>query len=551
MLNFSQKKYLSLLVLFSLSLSSFANTAQDVKVGLSKKSAPNLVELYKVKAHATEHIRGIEAKLSATEEADQEELLVELAQSLLYYQDRHNKASDTKAVTSKAVNSLSTNEANGGVSLVVNPKGSYSANNIYRKALNAYKKASKLSLNKNRIKYTRKLSELAVKLQKKNELVQVFDELLQHSGDETGTYLAQVDYADGLAKFKDDAAERQFLSAVNMRSPVDGVEANFRYANYLLDNGKPREALNVLEKFTFEERRMYVHIALLRQKIIHNLKLNTREVDAEIKQIRKNLSENPLVGAIPKFIDRVTEYPTNMLDLPKAYAFGFSHNNERDDSRGGHHDSLVYNSVFGYRFSTQLTNLAEVIYNESRGHGQITRHAVAWAIRNRATIDMNDCGSYTGAESDPKVAACRMKTPKGKRSDLADMAKRYSCVVHGGTTVVGAVQSEVDDTHVSMANLEASGIVWDAAYVTRGWIPDPTSSSSDLTSAYPDRDYYTGSMDGAQEWRKQNYCADTYSCKGRLGNIGGFNNDSGIECPNINQSDNIRDEDIFFWGRKN
>ncbi|NQY65207.1 MAG: hypothetical protein HRT38_16090, partial [Alteromonadaceae bacterium] len=53
----------------------------------------------------------------------------------------------------------------------------------------------------------RELSELAVKLRKKNELVQIFDELLQHGGDESGTYLAHVDYADGLAKFNDNGAD--------------------------------------------------------------------------------------------------------------------------------------------------------------------------------------------------------------------------------------------------------------------------------------------------------------------------------------------------------
>ncbi|NQY65809.1 MAG: hypothetical protein HRT38_19360 [Alteromonadaceae bacterium] len=249
MLRFRQKKIVSVFVLLSLSLNSFAES------GLKEKTSTNLVELFKVKDHTIDHIKSIEAKLLVTDEADQEELLVEYAQSLLYYQDRHNKERDSKGATSKGVSPLS---VSGKVSKVDRFKIPFSTNKIYNKALNAYKKASKLSLNKSRIKYTRELSELAVKLQKKNELVQIFDELLQHGGDEKGTYLTHIDYADGLANFKDNKAETQFLSAVNMRTPADGVEANFRYANYLLDNNKLREALNILNRFSYEKRQRYV-----------------------------------------------------------------------------------------------------------------------------------------------------------------------------------------------------------------------------------------------------------------------------------------------------
>ncbi|NRA69354.1 MAG: hypothetical protein HRU19_33100 [Pseudobacteriovorax sp.] len=281
------------------------------------------------------------------------------------------------------------------------------------------------------------------------------------------------------------------------------------------------------------------------------LKLNTREADAEIKQIRKNLSHSPFIDAIPKPIDSVARYPANVLGLPEAYAWKFSHNNERDDSRGSYHDKWVSGSS-GRRWSTLVTNVAEVIYNESRGHRQMARYAVAWAIRNRATINMNGCDIYIGSQSDPEVTECREATPDGKSDDLAYIAKNYSCVVHGGTTSVGMEQSEMDDTHVDMADLESSGIIWQAFYVIKGWVSDPTSPYS-LITKYPENDYYVGFPDGAQEWRKENYCSDAHHCKTRKGNIGGSHYDPGIECPDINQeSDNLSDsdEDIFFWGRK-
>ena len=564
---------MSLLALVSLSF--FANAGQDEKLNLieekaqSQKSAPNLVELYKVKAHATEHIKGIEAKLLATEEADQEELLVVLAQALLYYQERHNKASDTKNYTS---NSNVINGINYKVSKADSAKGAYSTNSIYRKALNAYKKASQLSLKKNRIKYTRELSELAIKLQNKNELVKIFDELLQHSGDETGTYLTHVDYADGLAKFKDNRAETQFLSAINMRTPVDGVEANFRYANYLLDNDKPRKALGILDKFTFKERSMYVHITLFRQKIMHQLKLDTQEVDIEISQLRKELSKLPFVLSLPKLTAKFKSVPNNILGLPKAYAQVYSHDYIYDDSRSKYdyvnnmpndiNDYPRKALITGWRFPTWLVNAAEVIYNEARGKQYLARIAVGWAIRNRAMADMNGCDYYPGSESHPDVNSCRSNTgpydhepsSEEKTNIYSDLHKRYSCVVHGGTTRWGENHSEMNDSHVSNVNLQLSGILWEIFYIVLGWVPDPTGSHFYLTNLYPEKDFYTSNPEGAQEWRRQNYCAIRYSCKTRLGNVGGDLPDPGRFCfekrvlsTNQHREHNI---DNFFWGRK-
>ncbi len=540
MLKFSKSNAMSLLVLLSLSV--FANADQDEKTGPGKKSTTNLVELYKVKSHATEHIKSLEAKLLATDGSDQEELLVEYAQSLLYYHDRHNKAPDAKAAM---VSSPSAKGVNGKASKTVNSKGAFAINNIYRKALNAYKKASQLSLNKNRIKYTRKLSELAVKLQKKDELVQIFDELLQHGGDEKGSYLAHIDYADGLSKFKDKAAESQFLSAVNMRTPVDGVEANYRYANYLLNNGKPHDALSILEKFTFEERRKYVHVAALRQKVMYLLKLDTHEVDAEMTEIRNNLSKTTHIGLIPKYSGIARSKPKNILSLQKGYAFKFIHNNESDDSRGKYGNFWV-KTPQGYIFSAFIINAAEVIYNEARGNSRLTRLAIAWSIRNRATIDMNDCNFYLGSESDPNVSVCRAETPDGPRSIASNIFKRYSCVVHGGTSSVGASQTQMNDTHVSIANLESSGILWEVLYVASGWIPDPSAPNVFLTNQYPEVNVSSGNPIGTQEWSKGNYCAENNKCKVRLGNIGGYLANQGNTC----FKEGSQSHDYFFWGRK-
>ena len=543
MLRFRQKKIIAVFVLLSLSLNSFAES------GFKEKTSTNLVELFKVKAHATDHIKGIEAKLLATNEVDQEELLVELAQSLLYYQERHNKEPDSKVAASKVGRSLSVNGTSDVVSKVVFSKEPYSSYKIYHKALNAYKKAAKLSLNKSRIKYTRKLSELTVKLQKKDELVQIFDALLQHAGDESGTYIAHVDYADGLAKLKDDGAETQFVSAVNMRTPVDGVEAHYRYAKYLLKNDKTLEALSILDKFTFEERRTYVHIAMLRQKMMHQLKMDTQEVDSEIEQLRKNLSNSPFIGAIPKNRTVAMKTSSNiLLGLPTAYAFAFAHNNEKDDSRGKNRKSWV-KTPDGRVFSPAFINMAEVIYNEARGDIEQGRYAVAWAIRNRATIDMNGCDPYPGSEGHSIVNICRKALASGPITQKLhyDLYGQYSCAVHGGTINAGTSHSEMNDAHVDIVNLEASGVLWEALQVVNGWVADPTGPYPFNLVNYPDYNTTTGNPNGAQEWRRKNYCADNYTCKIRLGNVAGTAQDPGNTCSS--KSRNVNNVDNFFWGR--
>ena len=91
-------------------------------------------------------------------------------------------------------------------------------------------------------------------------------------------------------------------------------------------------------------------------------------------------------------------------------------------------------------------------------------------------------------------------------------------------------QSEMNDTHVSIKDLVVSGILWELVYVLNGWAPDPTGEHLFYPAVFPEIDVGTGNPNGAQEWRKQNYCAKNYSCKVRLGNIGGENFDPGGVC---------------------
>ena len=144
MLKFSKLNIMLFCFLSLLSVSVFANADLGEKMSFNETSSINLVELFKAKADAKEYINNLEERVSAVQSDEQEGLLVEFAQALLYYQKRHNSENNSKSV-----------------------EGSNSKNIILNKALNAYKKASALALEKNRIKYTRELSELTVSLGKK------------------------------------------------------------------------------------------------------------------------------------------------------------------------------------------------------------------------------------------------------------------------------------------------------------------------------------------------------------------------------------------------
>lgn len=165
-------------------------------------------------------------------------------------------------------------------------------------ALDSYIAAARIALSAGRVKYSSEISELAARLNDKQTLTSVFEEFLDFQGSEKSRYLTLIDYAVGLAKFLDPLAESFFEDAVSMRKPKDGVEAYYRYAQYLRDNGAIDRALLLLEEFTPEERHSYVNVALLRQQLIHSLGLDTTQVDGEISRIRQSLSGKPGLGAV-------------------------------------------------------------------------------------------------------------------------------------------------------------------------------------------------------------------------------------------------------------
>lgn len=230
---------------------------------------------------------------------------------------------------------------------------------LLSESLDAYIGAAREAVIDGRIRYSWEIADLAYELKEKNLLVNIFEELLLNHDDEKGRFVALIDYANGLAKFNDKQAQEYFSEAVRMRNPEDGMEAYYRYAKYLQESDDPESALDVLDQFSEEQRRIFVNVALLRRQIIYTLGQDTSDVDAEIAEIRESLAGKPGLGGIPKLAVSTLGEPRNILGLAKAYTAIYSHTQSGDDSRGPNANSWKVGSD-GSSYSRVVVNAAEV-----------------------------------------------------------------------------------------------------------------------------------------------------------------------------------------------
>jgi hypothetical protein len=431
---------------------------------------------------------------------------------------------------------------------------------LRRDGLNALLAAADLALADGRIRYTEKVATLAKELGDRATLDRAFAKYFGNYTDEKGRYLALNDYATALAGLQDpDAAERYLLDAIAMRpEPEYGIEARTRYVTHLVQTGRVQQALSVLDQFDPSMRANRPSMALYRQALMHSLGVDTTEVDKEVEGIRERLRHAVGVGPLPKLSAKVAPRPDNVLGIEEAYAF--QHLAPQDDSRNFYAGWIPVQLYGGaaWEVTAVVINLAEVIWNEARGESFTAQKAVAWSVRNRATINMNGADFYPGAEGHGGTTECRIFSPPGP-SD-AEPYKRYSCALHGGTLSIGASHSQMNDAHVNVPTLQTIWAVDTALWVINGTYPDPTYNNFlpdiEWTFCYnpetndgypcPILNWWDGNPGGAQEWRSFNYCAANYTMKARRGNVGGNLTDPGSMCPN---HDYATSGDNFFWGR--
>jgi hypothetical protein len=149
----------------------------------------------------------------------------------------------------------------------------------------------------------------------------------------------------------------------------------------------------------------------------------------------------------------------------------YEHDVFSDDCRRQNQTCFPDPNVPGTCFWADTLNLAEILYNEARGETRGAQATVGWTVRDRAYQRLS-CDSYPGAEGGGNVTqTCRATVPCSD-PNFCDSSKRYCCVMHGGTTTLGAPQSQFNDEHVPFNTLYTGGFAYRAVHILNGWIPD-------------------------------------------------------------------------------
>lgn len=120
----------------------------------------------------------------------------------------------------------------------------------------------------------RDLAEAACLAGDRVTLAAAYERCVRECRDPGDRYLARLDYAGVLERFGDaEGAEREYLAAIALRPgrPTEAIEAYNRYALWLDRQGRPQDALAVLERFTPEERGAYSFAATLRLWVMREL----------------------------------------------------------------------------------------------------------------------------------------------------------------------------------------------------------------------------------------------------------------------------------------
>jgi tetratricopeptide (TPR) repeat protein len=421
-----------------------------------------------------------------------------------------------------------------------------------QRAINAFSKASEMALSQGRIRYTRDLSVAIVQQGKSvkaaEQLDQVFGPLMDAGPGMAPKefYLALVDYGDGLAALADERAWEHFERAIDLR-PENNIEAINRYAKRLLERGRAREALEVLEtRISRDERIRRVVPAYVRKEALARLGLDTSSADEEIEEIDRRT--NGGVGALTAEAAKLAA----SIFSPVEYA----HTNQTDDCRDATYAQRAVCTSYGKCYYPYLINLAEILWNEARGESWGQSDMVGWTVRNRALQGVS-CDSYVGGIN---ATSCRSNLPCGDPKGC-DFSRWYCCVEHGGTFNVGTPHQQFNDTHVPMAWLEDAATITEAYEIINGRIPDPStgfiplnisgcngrSCASFCTTGV---NTHSPSPNGPMEYLGYDYCArriaGTTQCKRYVANVCGD-----LPVPTTCSTTPRNHGDNHFWNRIN
>ncbi|MBI3799067.1 MAG: tetratricopeptide repeat protein [Deltaproteobacteria bacterium] len=148
----------------------------------------------------------------------------------------------------------------------------------------------------------------------------------------------------------------------------------------------------------------------------------------------------------------------------------YEHVESFDDCRKQSYTNGPICDNYGNCFWTQGVNLAEIIYNEARGETRGAQDTVGWTVRDRAFQSLS-CDAYPGGNT-----VCPTPCNQVEFCGPPNNTQRYCCAMHGGQTQWGTSGYQFNDEHVDINELSiGSLIIWEAADVGNGWVPDPST----------------------------------------------------------------------------
>lgn len=210
-----------------------------------------------------------------------------------------------------------------------------------RAATDAFLTASRLGLRHGRIAYTDRVADGLARLGDARTLEAYFAAVARVDGEH---YLAALDHASARARLGDTRAGALFTRAARL-APEGNFEAHGQWAQWLLDQGRPREAVEVLDAaLATQEGPRFGLLSLLRGEAA--LRLGDEARAAEAFRAAQDMA--PYLAA----------------RVPQAYR------DERQlQAAATQTDAIVA--------------LAKLLYAEARGEAVGGQRTVGWTVRNR------------------------------------------------------------------------------------------------------------------------------------------------------------------------
>jgi tetratricopeptide (TPR) repeat protein len=340
-----------------------------------------------------------------------------------------------------------------------------------RRAADELLAAAEIAFSEGRVRCVSELAQILADFGDKAALDRYFQRVFQllPVGDTGPWYGSYLQYAQALARLRDEQAETYFRKAVEV-IPEGVGDAYESYARYLLGHHKAQAVMELLVPNSKVERAMYKPVFYhLRCQALEQIgrKAEATEACQRARDLTPSRGGMPSPGGQPGSGPSACgpQTPDEPGFLARLLGVGLAHadyENTNDDCRVNQTPyKCTYHpedpaGLYGICFYDFVWNLAELITREAGGELFGSRAAVAWTVRDRVNrVSTSACGTFGGA-----TGTCTSQCPDPQ---FCDLQKKYCCVIRSG-------QFNFGSTPVSVENLYLAYDVVDSH------MPEPTSN---------------------------------------------------------------------------